>query len=136
MQINKKTVYGILLIATLSANLFLTLQSPEGTVGLSEGLRLWLEQLGFHSNFHSFRSNAHLIVYLVIGTVLTLYGRENGWEWWQILLLGFVLGFLDEGMKVFLPTREFDIEDLVRDCIGIGFAVAVMSFMNIKAKER
>jgi hypothetical protein len=66
VQIKKKTIYGALLIAILVLNLFLTLQSPEGTVSLSEGLRHWLERFGFFTDFHSIRSNAHLVLYFVL----------------------------------------------------------------------
>ena len=136
MHITKKTVYGLIFAALLILNLFLTLQSPEGTVKLSEGLRLWLEQFGVHSDFHSFRSNAHLVMYFVLGVELALYGRESGWKWWMIILIGCRIGVVDEGIKVLLPTREFDVMDLMRDFIGIGLAVVFKSFLNIKAKER
>ena len=79
-DVQKKTVYGALLIAFLGLNLFLTLQSPQGMVRLSEGLRLWLEQFGFFSDFHSIRSNAHLVVFFVFGVFLNLFGQECGWS--------------------------------------------------------
>lgn len=65
----KKTVYGILLIAAVLTILLLTLQDAAGTVKLSEGLRLWLERFGLKSDFHSIRSNAHLVLYFLFGIV-------------------------------------------------------------------
>ena len=121
----KKTVYGALLIVILALNLFLTLQSPEGTVGLSEGLRHCLERFGFFTDSHSFRSNAHLVVFFVFGVVLCLFGRECGWHWWAILAVGCCVGLADESIKVLLPTREFDAVDLVKDWGGIIFAVLI-----------
>ena len=106
--------------------LFLTLQSPEGTVRLSEGLRIWLEQFGIQSDFHSFRSNTHLVMYFVLGVVLTLYGRESGWKWWVIVLICCGIGVIDEGIKVLLPTREFDVTDLMRDFVGVVGVLVVM----------
>lgn len=96
MRITKKTIYGLILAALLILNLFLTLQSPEGTVRLSEELRLWLVQFGFHSDFHGFRSNAHRVMYFVLGVALTLYGKESGWKWWMIFLLGCGISVIDE----------------------------------------
>lgn len=138
MRITKKTIYGLILAALLFLNLFLTLRSPEGTVRLSEGLRIWLEQFGVHSDFHSFRSNAHLVMYFVLGVALALYGRESGWKWWMIILIGCVIGVVDEGIKVLLPTSEFSTGDLIRNMIGIVASVVVTSVFRIcitKVKE-
>lgn len=128
----KKIVYGILLAAVLITILLLTLQSPQGTVRLSEGLRLWLERFGIHSDFHSIRSNAHLVLYFIFGLILSLFGRECGWNWWVILLVGVGVGLVDEGIKVLLPTREFDVVDLVKDWVGVA---AVMLVIKITEKR-
>ena len=129
----KKKVYGILLIAAALTILLLTLQDAAGTVKLSEGLRLWLERFGLKSDFHSFRSNAHLILYFLFGIVLCLYGRECGWSWWVVLAVGCCAGLIDEGMKVLLPTREFDFVDLVKDWVGVAAAMLVIRL--IKRRE-
>ena len=121
----KKKVYGILLAAAVIAILLLTFQDSAGTVRLSEVLRLWLERFGLKSDFHSFRSNAHLVLYFLFGIVLCLYGRECGWSWWVILAAGCCVGLIDEGIKVLLPTREFDFVDLVKDWVGIIFAIII-----------
>ena len=122
----KKRVYGILLIAAALTILLLTLQDSAGTVKLSEGLRLWLERFGLKSDFHSIRSNAHIILYFLFGIVLCLYGRECGWRWWVILLVGCSVGLIDESIKVLLPTREFDFVDLVKDWVGVAAAMLVI----------
>ena len=121
----KKKAYGILLLAAVVVILLLTLQDAAGTVKLSEGLRLWLERFGLKSDFHSIRSNAHLVLYFLFGIVLCLYGRECGWRWWVILAVGCCVGLIDEGIKVLLPTREFDFVDLVKDWVGIIFAIII-----------
>ena len=112
-------------MAAVFTILLLTLQDAAGTVKLSEGLRLWLESFGLKSDFHSFRSNAHLVLYFLFGIVLCLYGRECGWRWWAILAMGCCVGLIDEGIKVLLPTREFDFVDLVKDWVGIIFAIII-----------
>ena len=126
----KKIIYGILLLAAVVALLLLTLQDAEGTVKLSEGLRLWLERFGLKSDFHSIRSNAHLVLYFLFGIVLCLYGWECGWSWWVILAVGSCVGLIDEGMKVLLPTREFDFVDLVKDWVGVAAAVGMIALKN------
>ena len=123
---NRKTIYGVLLVGILLLNAFLTFQSAEGTVSLSEGLRLWLERFGFKSDFHSFRSNAHLVMFFMIGCLLGLFGRDINWTWKKTILIGFLLGFIDEGIKFFLPTREFDLNDLLRDWIGLAFSFVIL----------
>ena len=126
----KKRVYEILLLAAVVVILLLTLQDAAGTVKLSEDLRLWLERFGLKSDFHSFRSNAHLVLYFLFGIVLCLYGRECGWRWWVIILVGCGVGLIDESIKVLLPTREFDFVDLVKDWVGIGLAVFVVLILK------
>ena len=132
----KRRIYGALFILILLTNLFLTLQKPEHTVALSEGVRLWLEQFGIHSDFHSFRSNAHLLAFFLLGLPLALYGRERGWKWWVIILIGCTIGILDEGIKEFLPTREFDVMDLMRDSAGIGAAVLLMLLIRKRMETK
>ena len=130
----KKTVYGILLAFVLLSILLLTMQNPEGTVRLSETIRLQLEKIGFQSDFHSFRSNAHLPVYFILGIVLGLFGRSCGWRWWIVAALGCGFGLLDEGIKVLLPTREFDIVDLVKDWVGVCLGIEAV-WMLTKGKK-
>lgn len=128
---NRRKVYGILLTGILLLNAFLTFQSAEGTVNLSEGLRLWLEQFGFKSDFHSFRSDAHLVMFFLIGSFLGLFCREIDWPWKLIVMIGFLVGCIDEGIKVILPTREFDLLDLFKDWLGLGIA-----FLALIIKEQ
>ncbi len=128
----KKRAYGILLIFAAVTILLLTFQNPAETVKLSETFRLWFEKIGIHSDFHSFRSNAHLVVYFVLGVALSLYGKEARWKWRKVLLLGMCYGLLDEGIKILLPTREFDWNDLLKDWVGVAIALLLVWLPNIK----
>lgn len=121
-----------MLLAVIALNLFLTLQSQEGTVRLSEGVRHWVEQFGHNSDFHTFRSNAHIIIFFVLGVVLGLFGKQAKWKSWQIIIIGCCIGLLDEGLKIFLPTREFDLIDLFKDCIGIIAATGLLAVLSRK----
>ncbi len=131
----KKRVYGILLIAAALTILLLTLQDAAGTVKLSEGLRLWLEKFGLKSDFHSIRSNAHLVLSFLFGITLCLYGKECGWSWWGIVLIGCGIGLIDESIKVLLPTREFDLVDLVKHWVGVAAAVGMITLKNRRTVE-
>ena len=125
-----------MLVAAVLTILLLTFQDAAGTVKLSEGLRLWLERFGLKSDFHSIRSNAHLVLYFLFGIVLCLYGRECGWRWWVIILIGCGIGLIDESIKVQLPTREFDFVDLVKDWVGIWLAVGLVYGIRCILKRR
>ena len=126
-DVKRKTVYGVLLALVMIVIIFLTFQDAAGTVKLSETFRLWFEKVGIHTDYHSFRSNAHLVVYFVLGVVLSLFGRECGWRWWAVLVLGFGFGLIDESVKVLLPTREFDLVDLIKDWVGVGIGTVVVT---------
>ncbi|MEF2675193.1 MAG: VanZ family protein [Eubacteriales bacterium] len=126
----KKVVYGVLLVAAVLTIFLLTFQDAAGTVKLSEGLRLWLERFGLKSDFHTFRSNAHLVLYFLFGIALCLYGRECGWSWWAILAVGCCVGLIDESIKVLLPTREFDFVDLVKDWVGVSVAAGTIAIIK------
>ena len=120
-------IYGISLLIVLAIMLFLTFQNQDGTVKLSESVRLWFEQFGYISDFHSFRSNAHLVVYFVFGTALSLLCIEIGIKWWKTIIIGCAFGLIEELIKIILPTREFDIYDFIRDCIGVIIAYCIVS---------
>ena len=81
-------------------------------------------------SFHTIRSNAHFVLYFIFGLILSMYGLQVGWNRKIILLTGIIFGMFDEGIKVFLPTREFDILDLLRDWIGVGFALVIVIFLS------
>lgn len=130
----KKIIYGFLLIAMLLCIMLLTFQDAEGTVRLSEGLRHWLEQFGIVMTFHGIRSNAHLVLYFLLGIAVSLYGRECGWKWWVIMLVGAGVGLIDESIKVLLPTREFDVVDLMKDWVGVALGTGVVAISQIQKK--
>lgn len=113
----------------------LTCQTPEQTKALSDGLRDWLNGHGLTVLSKDLRKNIHVIEYFIFGIVLGLFGHTFEWKLWATLLAGYTAGLLDEGIKVFLPTREFDSGDLVRDVIGISIAVLLI-FGLFREKNR
>lgn len=126
----EKTITSNVQVAEIEAGsqvvitiLFLTFEDSAGTAKLSETFRLWFEKVGIQTDYHSFRSNAHIVAYFVLGVVLSLFGRERGWRWW---IVGCGFGLIDESVKVLLPTREFDVVDLIKDWVGVAAGVGVM----------
>lgn len=133
--LTKKSFYSILLLSSVFSVMFLTLQSPEETVHLSEAVRRCLECVGIYCDFHSVRSNVHYFVYFILGFFLCLFGKEHKMKWWALLLFGGVFALLDEGIKIFLPTREFDAIDLMKDWIGVSLAVVIVIGWNRMHKK-
>lgn len=116
--------------------LFFTFQTAEGTTSLSETVRIWLKNHGVNIESHALRSNIHILEYFIVGLAVMLFGASRGWKITTSLLVCGAIALLDESIKILLPTREFDVIDLVKDWIGIGLAAVTEIFLNIKAKER
>lgn len=50
----------------------------------------------------------------------------------MILAIGAGVGLIDESIKVLLPTREFDVVDLVKNWIGMAAAMLVIWLLKRK----
>lgn len=74
------------------------------------------------------RSNAHIIEFLILGVFLSLYGIDTNKNMTTIVIYGFGLGLVDELIRVFLPTREFELVDLLKDWLGIVIAVFIVYY--------
>ena len=74
-------------------------------------------------------------MFFTLGLILSLYGKESGWRWYIVLAVGCGFGLLDEGMKIWLPTREFDVFDLMKDWIGVAVAMLVVRLLGLKKIE-
>ena len=53
----------------------------------------------------------------------------------MILAVGCCVGLIDEGIKVLLPTREFDFVDLVKDWVGVAVAIGMIALKNRRTVE-
>lgn len=119
-------VFGVLTVLAFATVLYLTFQGPKETTQLSGGLKAWLfNTFGWDVSEHALRSNIHLVMYFGVGLVLALFIWSLGWKHWAIwtVIIGCVFGLLDETIKIFLPTREFDVVDLVKDWVGVAAAI-------------
>ena len=128
-------VFGVLTVLAFATVLYLTFQGPKETTQLSGGLKAWLyNAFGWDIDEHTLRSNVHLVMYFGVGLVLTLFIKSLGWKRWVAwaMIIGCAFGLLDETIKIFLPTREFDVVDLVKDWVGIGVAEIVAGVITLR----
>lgn len=90
---------------------------------------MWLREHGIKARDKQLRSDAHYIEYFVLELALALFGEASCVSLW-IVLVGCGLGLLDECVKILLPIREFELVDLLKNCIGILVAVAIVTICS------
>ena len=131
----KKTTATILLILAVAMVLFFTFQDAEGTTRLSESVRQWLEKYGIIAESHALRSNIHILEYFIVGLAVFAFGASRGWKVATSLLVCGAIALLDESIKVLLPTREFDVVDLIKDWVGVAVAMLVIWLLKRKTAK-
>ena len=131
----RKKTAAIFLILALLMVLFFTFQTAEGTTSLSETVRMWLENQGLMIEAHALRSNIHILEYFILGLAVLAFGVSRGWKLSTCVIIGCLIGLIDEGIKVLLPTREFDVVDLVKDWVGVVVAVGMIALKNRRTVE-
>ena len=122
--------WGILVLIVIAIIFYLTFQSPSQTMGLSEGVRGWLASHGIVLDSSTVRSNAHLSEYILLGISLCLF---VGWK--KALLFGPLVGIIDEVIRIPLPTRHFDIIDLLKDFAGVILGVLLVVILKKITKK-
>lgn len=126
----KKNFRGFIAISVIVGIFYLTFQSQSETMALSESFRQWLMDHGILLNgivldSSSTRSYAHLPMYFLLGFTLCMW---LGWK--KSLIIGPVIGMIDETLKIILPVRHFDIFDLCLDFLGIALGVLVVCLIR------
>ena len=108
---------------------YLTCQSPQDTLALSGGFRQWLTAfLGLTPDMHWLRSLAHVPQFFVLAVCFYIGWHSLSAHPAQCTLATCAaLGLADEGLKFFLPTREFDIVDWCLDLAGAALAVGLLT---------
>lgn len=123
MKGNRKTakiICGIIVVAMIIGILYLTFQTPEQTTKLSETVRIWLKNHGWEMTSKQIRSNVHIPMYFLLGLALFIFARIMKWKWYVSFLVAMGIALLDECIKVLIPTREFEVIDLINDFVGIA----------------
>lgn len=126
----KKTTTAILLILAILMVLFFTFQDAEGTTRLSESVRQWFEGYGIKAESHALRSNIHILEYFIVGLAVLAFGASRGWKVETCILVCAGIALLDESIKVLLPTREFDVVDLIKDWAGVAVAAGLIRLLG------
>ena len=132
----KKIIWGIALILALIGLFTLTLQTPEQTTGLSEWLRGLLISIGFHSDPHGIRSDIHIPMFFVVGVVIIMFGKAMHWRTWISVCVGCAIGVIDECLKIFLPTREFEWIDLGKDFAGVLWSALLIYLLSYIRRDK
>lgn len=133
---NLKIPAMILLLIVAGAVLYLTFQGPQETTSLSEAFREKAMLLGYKGDALQFRSDIHLVEYFIVGIAVAIFGIVMNYPIWIPGVIGCGFGLMDECIKILLPTREFSAVDLIKDCIGVWAAVAVVYGVKWGRKER
>ena len=115
----------IAVIIVVAGIFYLTLQKPAETGALTETARSWLGIIGINVEAKPLRHYIHYVMYLPLGLAVCGFCVDRSIPLRIGLIAGCGIGMLDEALKVLLPTREFDVTDLLRDVVGVGVAVAI-----------
>nr|WP_297769009.1 VanZ family protein [uncultured Butyrivibrio sp.] len=119
----------------------LTTQSPSETISVSRGLQDLCKGIipnasgRWTTDMHWFRSLLHLPLYFVLGIIAAFSFRQ---VWVSLGICSFI-ALADETLKIFLPTREFEVRDIIFDAIGflVGIGVVVLCrWLGSKHKSR
>ena len=126
----------ILSVLSIAAITFLTFQSRNNTEALSNSIKDWLYSIGISISGKRLRSDAHIIEHCVLGIALSEYGFicNKKFEW--IISVGFCLGLLDELLRIVIPTREFELTDLIKDWIGIVLGIIIVCYFHKEKYNR
>ena len=114
----KKRIALFAVVLAAAGILFLTFQSPAETQALAGKAQSVLAEMGIHMEIKPLRHYVHYVMYFALGLAVCALCAARGWRPWIGILIGCGIGVVDEGIKVLLPTREFDMMDLIWDFVG------------------
>lgn len=117
----------ILSIIIIFGIVYLTFQEPRQTRFLSKETHKMIIWFGISVTEKQLRHYIHYFMYFLVGGILWLWVKR-----WQTVIIGCGFGLLDEVLKIWLPTREFDYGDFIRDCVGVVVGACVVWLLYIK----
>lgn len=132
----KKWFVLFLTLFVLFSILFLTFQSANDTNALTYKAIDCLQDIGVTLEYKQIRHYIHYVLYFILGLVLATLFVVFRWKCWKAALLGMIIGVIDETIKIWLPIREFDIGDLIRDFVGIIVATFLVAGLNLFRQNR
>ena len=123
-------------LITLCILFYLTFQTPDDTVALSERVG----HLPFVENFlnwvgvfvdWSVRQWAHIFEFLISGMCVSIFYKFATENIWTMLVLAVLtcicISLCDQSVRIFIAGRHFDSFDLVLDALGYVSAIVVVS---------
>ena len=131
----KKRTAGLLTVLVIAVIFYLTLQRPEDTWRQTNKTQSLLGTMGIQLDVETLRHNAHYVEYFVLSLALCAFCRSRKWKLSRAVLLGCAIGLADELLKNWLPTREFDFTDLIRDMIGVSLAAVIVTIIRIVQRK-
>ena len=126
----------VFVLITLCILFYLTFQTPDDTVALSERvghLPVVEDFLNWASRFidWSIRQWAHIFEFLIIGMCVSIFyacATTNIGTMMVLALLTCVcISLCDQSVRIFIAGRHFDSFDLVLDALGYVSAIVVVS---------
>ena len=125
-----RTIAFLLVKIIICSVLFLTFQGSKDTIALSSKFHEWFILLGYKGDLLQFRSDIHFIEYFIVGLVIVHFIQTIEKNPWLGTFFSCCIGIIDETIKIFLPTREFDYVDLVKDFLGVLLATVVIIILK------
>ncbi len=131
MNIREKKIRQVLPIAIMLIVIaVLTTQSPSETISTSRELQDLCKEIipnasgRWTTDMHWFRSLLHLPLYFMLGIIAAFSFHK---VWVSLGICSFI-ALADETLKIFLPTREFEVRDIIFDAIGflVGIGLVVL----------
>ena len=123
---SKRIIFGIAVILYIILIFYLTFQGPKETVALSDRAVGVVSNVGIQVGSQNLRSFTHIPLYFGLGCLMCCFVSSMGWKSYIAVLLGCLVGFIDESLKILLPTREFDFGDLLFDVVGVVVGVLIV----------
>lgn len=126
----------VFVLITLCVLFYMTFQTPDDTVALSERvghLPLVEDFLNWVSLFvdWSVRQWAHVFEFLIIGICVSLFYKFATKNIWTMLVLALLtctcISLCDQSVRLFIAGRHFDSFDLVLDALGYVSAIVIVS---------
>lgn len=126
----------VFVLITLCIMFYLTFQTPDDTVALSERvghLPVVEDFLNWVSTFvdWSVRQWAHVFEFLIIGMCVSIFYAFAAKNIWTMLVLALLtcicISLCDQSVRLFIAGRHFDSFDLVLDALGYVSAIMVVS---------
>jgi len=70
----------------------------------------------------------HIILYLIVGLLASIYYLPHGYRKWVPLAFGILFGVSDEVHQFFVSLRTFSLADLAADTAGVGIGIFTFHF--------